>query len=295
MTLFARSIGRGEQPAGEAAGLLKGYSIEITAKDGKGLEEAAPLLVPGTSVSVTFLPGEEVDARVAAAAKVRQLGFRPVSHVSARRLKSEAELKGFLSRLKNEAGIDSAFVVAGDPPQPEGPYEDALAIIRTGLLAEHGIRRVGISGYPEGHPDISEEKLWAAVKEKHRILGGLGHECEITTQFGFDAEPVFTWLERLREEGVDSNVRIGVAGPASVKTLLRFAARCGVGASAKVMSKYGLSITKLLNTAGPDPIIHDLAAGLDPKVHGSVTLHFYPFGGVKATAEWIRNFAAQHG
>src|SRR5690606_33093844 len=109
-------------------------------------------LVPGTAVSITFLPGDEPDMRVSAAAAVKRLGFEPMSHISARRLKSQEELETFLARLSGEAGVTRAFVVAGDPPQPEGPYEDALSIIRCGLLAKYGIRRVGISGYPEGHP-----------------------------------------------------------------------------------------------------------------------------------------------
>lgn len=292
MALFSRNKTTGESRKSELSqALLQDYSIEITAKDAANFTEAAPLLVPGTAVSVTFLPGEEPDMRVSTAAAVKRLGFEPVSHISARRLKSQDELETFLSRLTNEAGIERVFVIAGDPPQPEGPYEDALSIIRTGLLAKYGIRRVGISGYPEGHPDISDEKLWQALKDKFAAVKEAGHEVDITTQFGFDPDPVFGWLERVREEGIDARVRVGVAGPTSVKTLLRYAARCGVGASAKVMSKYGTSILNLLNTAGPDQIIDEFATKLDKTRHGDVTLHFYPFGGVKKAAEWIKNFS----
>jgi len=115
------------------------------------------------------------------------------------------------------------------------------------------------------------------------------------TQFGFDAEPILSWLEQLRGVGLHGLVRIGVPGPASVKTLLRFAARCGVGASAKVMSKYGASITKLLTTTGPDALVKELARGLDPARHGEVLLHFYPFGGLRRTAEWVRDFRQAEG
>ena len=87
-------------------------------------------------------------------------------------------------------------------------------------------------------------------------------------------------------------VRVGVAGPASVKTLMRFALRCGVGTSAKVMKKYGLSVTKLLGTTGPDPIINDIAAGIVDTVHGATQLHFYPFGGLAKTAAWVQDFRA---
>lgn len=268
--------------------LLREYSLEITAKDGDSFEEAAPSLVPGTAVSVTFLPGDDPDMRVATAARVKRLGFEPVSHLSARRLRSEQELETMLARLRDEAGVTRVFVVAGDLAQPSGPYEDALSIIRSGLLEKYGIRHVGIAGYPEGHPDISEEKLWQAMRDKISVLRDVGQKVDITTQFGFDTEPVLKWLERLRQEGIEARVRIGVAGPASVKTLLRYAARCGVAASAKVMSKYGASILNLFNTAAPERFVSELAESLDPARHGDVTLHFYPFGGVKTTAEWIR-------
>lgn len=275
--------------------LLNDFSLEMTAKDVAKLEEAAAATPPGTHISVTFLPNENFPDRIAAAKRVKELGFVPVPHFSARRLKSQAELESFLDSLASEVAIDHAFVIAGDPPRPEGPYEDALAVIKTGLLGKYGVKHVGISGYPEGHPDITPEKLWQALRDKQAVLNDLGHDFSIMTQFGFDAAPVFGWLEQVRKEGIQAPVRIGVAGPTSVKTLLRFAARCGVGASAKVMSKYGVSITRLLSTAGPDPIIKDMARGIDPAVHGEVMLHFYPFGGLAKTASWIHDFRQAQG
>jgi methylenetetrahydrofolate reductase (NADPH) len=286
------------EPAGTRRALdalLENYSLEVTAKDIRALEEAAEIIPQGTKIAITFLPNEDLPARVAMAARLRQLGFIPVPHISARRLKSQAELESFLDALQREAAIDRAFVIAGDPPQPLGPYEDALAVIRTGLLAKYGIRMVGISGYPEGHTDIGNEKLWQARSDKLAAITDQGHDFAIVTQFGFDADPILRWLEDMRKSGVRALIRVGVPGPASVQTLLRFAARCGVGASAKVMSKYGVSITRLLTTTGPDALVKDLARGFDPERHGHVSLHFYPFGGLKATAEWVRDFRqAQH-
>jgi methylenetetrahydrofolate reductase (NADPH) len=275
--------------------LLSNYSIEMTAKDVAHLEQAADVIPQGTKIPVTFLPGETFEMRIAAAKRVRELGFLPIPHISARRLSSQEELEAYLARLQREVGTDHAFVVAGDPPQPMGPYEDALSIIRTGLLAKYGIRRIGISGYPEGHPDIGNEKLWQATRDKQTAILERGHDFAVVTQFSFDAEPVLAWLEQVRKAGIEATVRIGVPGPASVKRLLAFAARCGVGASTKVLQKYGISITKLLSTAGPDQIVQDYAAGLDPAKHGDVLLHFYPFGGLRATAEWVRDFRGKNG
>ena len=279
----------------DAAALVANYSIEMTAKDVPALEAAAALIPPGTKIPVTFLPGETFEGRIDAARRVKELGFLPIPHISARRLTSQAELEDFLRGLQEQVGTDHAFVVAGDPPQPMGPYEDALAIIRSGLLAKYGIRRVGISGYPEGHPDIGNEKLWQAKRDKLDALRDGGHDFAVVTQFTFDAEPVLRWIEQERAQGIDALIRIGVPGPASIKRLLSFAARCGVGASTKVMSKYGLSMTKLLTTAGPDALVRELAAGLDPAKHGNVLLHLYPFGGLKTTAEWAKDFVAKGG
>jgi methylenetetrahydrofolate reductase (NADH) len=275
------------------ADLLNNYSIEMTAKDVAHLEQAADVIPKGTKIPVTFLPGETFEMRIAAARRVKELGFLPIPHISARRLSSQAELEGYLAGLQREVGTDHAFVVAGDPPQPMGPYEDALSIIRSGLLGQYGIRRVGISGYPEGHPEIGNEKLWQAMRDKRIAIQERGHDFAVVTQFSFDAEPVLAWLEQVRAAGVQATVRVGVPGPASVKRLLAFAARCGVGASTKVMAKYGLSITKLLSTAGPDQIVQEYAARLDPAKHGDVLLHFYPFGGLRATAEWVRDARAK--
>jgi methylenetetrahydrofolate reductase (NADPH) len=280
-------------PAQRLATLIGAYSIEMTAKDGSALREAKDLIPRGTSVSITFLGGETTCARVAAASQARSHGFSPRPHISARRIASESELETFLADLTEQAQIDRAFVVAGDLARPAGPYFDALAVIRSGLLGKYGVRHVGISGYPDGHPDFPEEKLWHALRDKHHALTDLGHSYDIVTQFGFDAKPVLDWLQKLRDGGITAPVRVGVPGPASVKTLLRFAARCGVGASASVMAKYGVSITRLLNTAGPDALISELAARIEPARHGEIFIHFYPFGGLLRTAQWVRELSGR--
>src|SRR5262245_63274521 len=110
--------------------LLRNYSIEMTAKDIGHLEQAADVIPKGTKIPVTFLPGETFEMRIAAAKRVRELGFLPIPHISARRLSSQEELEGYLSGLQREVGTDQAFVVAGDPPQPMGAYVDAMSHIR---------------------------------------------------------------------------------------------------------------------------------------------------------------------
>ena len=280
--------------------LVNGYSLEMTGKDVPGLLEAKDEIPAGTKINVTFLGNEDLEMRVAAAKAVREFGFVPVPHISARRLASRRELEEFLSRLQDVGATDSVFVVGGDPTTPEGPYEDSYDVIRTGLLLDYGVKEVSIAGYPEGHPDISNEVLWRALDEKSLSLAQQGLDATILTQFAFDTDPVLAWIDAVRARGIESTIRIGTPGPAGIKRLLGFARRFGIGANATIVKKYGFSLTNLMGTAGPDTFVTDMSALLadtapetainaDP---GSVNLHFYTFGGLRATSEWARTYVA---
>jgi methylenetetrahydrofolate reductase (NADPH) len=273
--------------------ITEGFSIEITAKDVEGLRKAAPKLPPGTPVAVTFLPGEELEARVNAAKEVRALGFEPMPHFSARRIKSEAEFETMVERMVGEADVKRCFAIAGDPPQPEGPYSETAMLIETGIFERNGIKAIGVAGHPQGHPNMKEEECFAVLDRKCGMILDRSMKPLIVTQFGFDPEAFLQWLVDLRAKGIDAPVRIGVPGPTSIKMLLKFAARCGVEASASVMSKYGISLASLIGTAGPDKMVDAFAAGFDGK-HGRVRLHFYPFGGLEKTADWISDYDRKH-
>ncbi len=273
--------------------MVDGYSLEMTAKEIEGLKEAAPLIRPGTQIAVTFLPGEEMSQRVDAAVLVRDLGFEPIVHLSARRFTSEVELDQYLGDITTKAGVKRVFIIAGDPPEPEGPFQDSLQIIETGLLEKHGIEIVGIGGHPEGHPNVSKPDLWVWMENKIAALRARGLTPLVVTQFAFDDEAIVEWLKEMRARGIDVPVRIGVPGPAGIKRLLGFAKRCGVGASASVMKKYGISLTNLIGSAGPDKLVDSLDRGITPEL-GRVRLHFYPFGALTASAEWINKYAAKH-
>lgn len=273
-----------------ARSLSTGASLEITGKDLPALEAARAFLPPGTRVNITHLGSEDLDTRVGAARAVRRLGFVPVPHISARRLRSHAELDEFLAALHAEDATEHVFVVAGDPAAPYGPYEDTLDVLRTGLLPKYGVRSVGVTGYPEGHPSVDGEVLWSALTEKAAVLAEQGLAASVITQFGFAAEPVLEWVGALRERGVLLPVRVGVPGPAGVRRLVTYAKRFGVGTSATIVRKYGFSLTHLMGTAGPDRFLRALDEGYAVGRHGEVGVHFYTFGGVGATSEWLAEF-----
>lgn len=274
--------------------IFEGYSLEITGKDGDALTTAAGHITPGTAFGVAFLPGEGMEARIAAAILVRSLGFQPIPHFSARRLISHDELETYVGRLAREAQVRRCVVIGGDLQEADGPFHDSMALITTGAFERNGIEAIGVAGHPEGHPNMTEEQCWDVLKAKCDEIERRGMAASIATQFGFAAEPFLKWLEELRRRGINAPVRIGIPGPAGIKTLLRFAARCGVGASAAVLAKYGISLTKLVGTSGPDKLVERFVRELGPQ-HGTVRLHFYPFGGLERTVDWVNNFRSRLG
>ena len=280
-----------EKPRGN---MVDGYSLEMTAKETEGLREAAPLIRPNTQIAVTFLPGEEMEQRIEASVLVRELGFEPIVHLSARRIESETQLDWYLSEITKRAGVKRCFIIAGDPPEPEGPYSDSLQIIESGLLEKYGIEIVGVGGHPEGHPNVSKDDLWVWMEKKIAAVRAHGMTPLVVTQFAFDDDAIVEWVGEMRSRGIDVPVRLGVPGPAGIKRLLGFAKRCGVGASASVMKKYGVSLTNLIGSAGPDKLVTSLHAKLNDEEHGRVRLHFFPVGALTPTAEWVNQYNLEH-
>ncbi|WP_297081227.1 methylenetetrahydrofolate reductase [uncultured Demequina sp.] len=271
--------------------VLSGASLEITAADGPGFSAAAGALAPGTRVAITHLGTQTAQQHLDAARAVAAAGHIPVAHLAARRLASAAELEATLAAHAQHGTDGRVVVVGGDPRQPLGPFSEAAQLIETGMLASHGVTDVGIAGYPDGHPTIADEVLWAALTRKLAAIADHGMQARIVTQFCFDVDLVLAWIERVRDAGIDAPLQVGVPGPANVRRLVGFARRCGVQSSAALARKYGFSVSALVANAGPDRFIDGLREGLDPAVHGDVHLHLFALGGVGAAVEWL---ARQH-
>lgn len=276
-----------------ATDLLHDFSLEMTGKDVEALAEAGSEIPAGTRINLTFLGNEDLELRVTAARAIVDRGDLPVPHLSARRLRSASELSEYLDRLAAIGASERVLIVGGDPSEPFGPYADALSIIESGVLEQHGVREVSIAGYPEGHPDIDDNRLWRALGGKIAALEERSLSGIIVTQFGFDAETVEHWIREVRDRGFDLPIRIGVPGPAGIKRLLAYARRFGVSTSAGIVEKYGFSLANLLGSAGPDRFVDDLAGRVDDAT-GEVGIHLYPFGGIRASAEWARRYREQH-
>ncbi len=263
--------------------LLAGASLEISSRDPAEIDACAGLLEPGTTVTINMPPGQTYHGNVALAGRLKRAGFRPVPHVAARRIASREALAEYLARAAGEAGVDSALVIAGDSDRASGPFDSSLALLETGLFQRHGILHVGVAAYPEGHPKIAGSALDSALAAKKSLARRAGLDLQVVTQFCFESEPGLSWAARMKGHGLP--VRVGLAGPASLPRLLRYAALCGIGNSIRALKARPQAITRLLVEAGPEVVVRELARRGGAPIAG---VHFFCFGGLVRTARWLR-------
>ncbi len=273
--------------------LARGASLQVSPRDDPLREELDPLLGPGALVFVNFPASVTHHDVVAACVRLRRAAFTPVPHVAARRLASFTQARDFLRRAAGEAGVNSILLVAGDATQPAGPFRDSGDLLSTGLIEDNGIAQVFFAGYPEGHPLVARDRLAASLRDKLAQARRRGLAGAVVTQFGFEAAPIADWIERLRDDGISCPVRIGLAGPASIATLAKYAVRCGIGASLRALGRGQTAFARILTEATPDRLLADLV-GREGRAGIIDGLHLFAFGGARRTALWLREHAA-HG
>lgn len=273
------------------AEMLRGYSIEVNPSQPKVVDAAVERLAPRTEVFLAWIPGANPMDMVGPAVRLRRADLVPVPHIGARHLESAAQLERLAGRLAVEAGVDRVLIIGGDRTSPAGPYDSSLTVMQTGVFQKAGIHRMAIAGFPEGNPNISQTALDEALTEKISFARLDGLQLSIVTQFCFEANPIVEWLKHLRARDIDIPVRVGLAGPAGIVTLVRYAVRCGIGNSLHVLTEHP-SFAKLLTEKGPEPIIRGIATSAGRRNSpalplGIAGLHFYVFGGFNKTIEWI--------
>ncbi len=268
--------------------LVATSSIEISPRDDFAGERLCELLDPGTTVFVNHPGSVTHHDIVAACARLRRGGFNPVPHIAVRRLASFTQASDFLQRAVGEAQIRAALVIGGDPDYPVGPFPDSADLLGSGLIEGYGLREVAFAGYPEGHPRIAARVLDETLRAKVASARRRGLDASLVTQFGFDAAPILRWIEALRAQDIICPVRVGIAGPATVATLAKFAVRCGIGGSLRALARGHTAFARILAEAGPDALVDALVDGEDRDfpIDG---LHVFTFGGVRRTAAWIRS------
>jgi methylenetetrahydrofolate reductase (NADPH) len=267
---------------------LADVSVEVTAR-GNPVAELAEHCEPGTEAFLTWLPGDDPARQVAIAARISRAGFHPVPHLAARMLESERVFDDFLARAAGEAGVSRVLVIAGDRAEARGPFASSLDLLETGVLQKHGISLVYVAGHPEGHPRVARDVMNAALRQKLAWGRQNGVAMRVVTQFCFEPEPVIEWLARFQSE-FDVPVRIGIAGPASPATLLKFAVRCGVGNSVRALQRQMGRFTRLLAESSPDEVVDGLLGAVAQKrLQAEPGFHLFPFGGLRTAQRWLQS------
>ena len=271
-----------------AAELLSSGSLEIGAHRPQDAHEIAAQLPGGTPVYVNHLPRHRLLDTVSTLVAVREAGLEPVPHIAARRIRDQTELKNFLARAVDEAGVQKALILGGDEPQAQGPYEDGAALLRDPVFAKAGLREVGLPGYPEGHPRIPSATLERAFAEKLALAQAQGLGTYVVTQFSFAPARIVEYCATMARQAPGMPIYVGLAGPTSPAALLRFAQRCGVSASLRALGTQGMNAVRLVTHT--DPVDQLTAVARYCASHGNcnvVGVHLFTFGGVAAAANWI--------
>ena len=268
------------------------WSIEVTPNGASKIDSFADCLAPGTTVNVTFLPGSDPMDTVAVAQRLHNDGMNPVPHLAARSLKDTDQLDALLSAFTQKAGVSEVLVIGGGVDSPVGQFASSIEVLNTGLIQKYGITDIGVAGHPEGSPDISDEEIIEALTLKNELAKRDGLNLYIETQFCFEADIVLAWEKSIRDAGNNLPIRVGIPGPATIKTLFRFAQVSGIGPSMRFIAKQAKNVAKLMTVQSPHILLDDLAEGMAADKDCMIKhFHFYPFGGFAKTAAYAQAIA----
>ena len=270
---------------------MQNWSIEFTPSKKTKIEDFRRILPIGTTVNVTAIPGADPALMTATVQQLATQEMNPVPHIAARGLASISVLENMLASYR-EVDVTEILLIAGGYQSPVGDFKSAIEVLETGLLQQVGIRKIGVAGHPEGSPDIPETELKKALKQKNQFAQEAGIAMYLETQFCFDAQAIVRWESEIRADGNQLPIRVGLAGPAQLKTLLHFALISGVGPSLQFLKKQARHVTKLLSVQDPYDLIADLAPHVNQHSPSQLqSLHFYSFGDFSQTARFAHKLA----
>ena len=276
----------------EVESFLNGFSIEVMPRTAEKVENFRDILPEGTRVYIAHIEGTPIEDMVATAKRISGEGFAVMPHFPARIIKDAATLGDWIARYQGEAGVDQALLLAGGLTNPHGDFDSSMQLMESGLFDKAGFKRLHVAGHPEGNKDIdpdgSMKNVSAALSWKQEFSKRTDAEMAIATQFCFEAQPIIEWANGLKNSGIDIPIHIGIAGPAKLQTLIKFAIACGVGPSLKVLQKRAMDVSKLLLPYEPTEVVAELAAYKTANPDFNIEhVHFFPLGGIKTNAIWI--------
>jgi methylenetetrahydrofolate reductase (NADPH) len=292
---FKKSVTSEAIVSPEVEAFLQGYSIEVMPRTAEKILSFRDLLPLGTRVYIAHIEGTPIEDMLATAKRIAAEGYAVMPHFPARIIKDKDMLGDWIARYQGEANVTEALILAGGVTKPHGDFDSSMELLESGLFDKAGFTRLHVAGHPEGNKDIDPDgtnlNVDAALQWKQKFSERSDSEMALATQFAFEAGPIIEWANAIKAAGVDIPIHIGIAGPAKLQTLIKFAIACGVGASLKVLQKRAMDVTKLLLPYEPTDVITQLAAHKAKNPDFNIShVHFFPLGGIKTNANWaIRN------
>jgi len=281
-------IGLTDEPSRRALiGFLQAPRFEVLPTEDAG--ELVVRHVPHeVTITITASPRRGLDATIALAERLAAQSYQVVPHLSARLIRDQAHLNEVLGRVA-ALGRGEVFIVAGDAKEPAGGFPDSVSLLEAISAERHGLRDIGITGYPERHSFIEDDLTIQAMWDKRRIA------TYIVSNLCFDPRIVKKWVARVRKRGVQLPIHIGLAGVADPAKLLRVSTRIGLADSARFLRGHSNWFMRMVQPGGYDPerfataLLPDLAAP-ERRVAG---LHFFTFNEIEATEQWRQETLAR--
>ncbi|MFL2827128.1 MAG: methylenetetrahydrofolate reductase [Paracoccaceae bacterium] len=279
--------------------LLKNFSIEVMPRTLGKLENIENLWPKNTRVYIAHLEGTKIDDMLVTAKRIKSASFIPMPHFPARIIKDNKVLEDWINRY-SELGVNEALLLAGGVDRPLGNLSNSMELLSTGLFEKYGFERLHVAGHPEGNKDIdpngSNINVMNALKWKQDYSKDTKAKISIATQFLFESKPVIDWANKILSNGITLPINVGIAGPAKLQTMIKFAIACGVGPSLRVLERRAKDITKLLFPFEPTNILTELADFKESNPNTNIEgIHFFPLGGIEKSSDFIRNInTAQH-
>ena len=248
----------------------------------RGIEEKVAALPYGSIVTVTASPSLGLERTLDVSVALAAQGFRVVPHFAARMITGRGHLERLVQRVEG-SGIHEVFVVGGDAEPSAGQYREAGELLEDLAGLAHPFARVGIGGYPEGHPLVPNDRLLEALRRKQPFA------THVVTQICFDAGAFARWVRDIREEGIELPVVVGLPGVVERRKLAEISLRTGVGASLNYLRKHGRQVFTLARSRRYDPSglareVAGYAAGSALGIRGA---HLFTFNQVEQTRDWV--------
>jgi methylenetetrahydrofolate reductase (NADPH) len=272
-----------------ASALLEHPRYEVIPTD--AIEETVLSSVPReVTMTVTASPTKGLEATISLAERLRSHGYVVVPHISARLVIDEAHLAEISARLR-ACGIDDIFVPAGDAETPAGRFDSALSLLAELDHQGRPFSRIGITGYPQSHPNIDDDVTVQAMWDKRH------YATYIVSNLCFDPAVVRDWVKRVRTRGVNLALYFGLAGPVERTKLLTMASKIGVGESARFLSGHAEWFLRMGAPGGYNPsrLLTRTASTLTNPASNVEGLHVFTFNQVRQTEEWRTGVLASRG